>query len=124
MHKDIVHQAALIIEGRSTAVNSKFIQSLVGKHVCEIAGIIAESDLLIGEEIRNHNYQATQYLIFAGDNYYPNGGWHDFKDKSDDLLEANRIAVSYINDGKDWAHVVDLNTMAVLLKYGKNTWDS
>ena len=33
-----------------------------------------------------------RYLAFAGDDYYPTGGWGDFVAASDDLDECVRLA--------------------------------
>lgn len=48
----LINQAALIIEGRNTAINSKFIQSLVNQPAEVVASVIAEHDLRLGAEIR------------------------------------------------------------------------
>jgi hypothetical protein len=48
-----------------------------------------------------------RYLIFAGSNYYPSGGWDDFRGSTDTLDEATSIA----KGGRhDWWHVVDTHT--------------
>jgi hypothetical protein len=44
--------------------------------------------------------------VFAGENYYPNGGWGDFGGFYDTLEE---IPVPD-SDWTDWAHVVDSTT--------------
>ena len=51
------------------------------------------------------------YLLFCGLAYYPNGGWDDFHDSFDDLLDA--VGKSR---GWEWAHVVDRDTMQVIWK--------
>jgi len=60
-----------------------------------------------------------RYLLFAGDSYYPHGGWSDFKGSFDALeeskLEENCSRVSLNRDGSDsgerwkwsWGHIVD-----------------
>ena len=48
-------------------------------------------------------YQLKRYLVFAGDNYYPAGGWQDFIGDFDDLdaaLDTARLR-------GDWSEVVD-----------------
>lgn len=57
------------------------------------------------------------YLVFLGDNYYPQGGWGDFKG-SFDLLEES---LNYIKSQKisySWAHVVFKNK---ILKQARTT---
>jgi hypothetical protein len=48
------------------------------------------------------------YLVFLGDNYYPWGGWEDFRGYFDSLEES----LNYIKSqdaGYTWAHVVYKN---------------
>jgi hypothetical protein len=51
-----------------------------------------------------------RYLLFAGDDYYPQGGFIDFKKDFDTFKEA----LDYydkevlIPDSCDWAHIYDL----------------
>jgi hypothetical protein len=46
-----------------------------------------------------------RFLLFAGDNYYPEGGWDDFINSFDTLEEVE------LNLGVcDWFHVVDSTT--------------
>ena len=50
-----------------------------------------------------------RYALFAGEYYYPSGGWHDFCDSFDDVdaaLKHLRENVTF----KTWWHVVDLQT--------------
>ena len=50
-----------------------------------------------------------RYLLFAGDIYYPSGGWDDFKDSFDGVAEA--IAALGAGDRRyAWFHVVDSQT--------------
>lgn len=43
------------------------------------------------------------YMVFAGSNYYPQGGWEDHKGTFDTLEEALECAA---NAGEDWWHIV------------------
>lgn len=43
-----------------------------------------------------------QFLLFGGDNYYPSGGWGDFKGSFDTVSEAVES-----RGGGDWWHIVD-----------------
>lgn len=42
------------------------------------------------------------YLLFAGDNYYPGGGWGDYIGSADSLEEA----LALLPADADWHHVV------------------
>lgn len=50
-----------------------------------------------------------RYLLFAGDNYYPGGGWKDFVDDCDDKKEAELFIKHWSRKSLTgtWAHVVD-----------------
>lgn len=54
-----------------------------------------------------------RYLLFAGESYYPVGGWKDFVDSYDTIEEA----VSYGRAAGDWWHVVDSATGKIVEKY-------
>jgi len=53
-----------------------------------------------------------RFLVFAGDNYYPEGGWGDFRGayatKENALAAALAAAV-------DWAHVADIGTGEIVI---------
>ena len=49
------------------------------------------------------------YLLFAGDHYYPSGGWDDFQEAFETWEEANQKGKDLKEQRKaDWYHVVDL----------------
>jgi hypothetical protein len=51
------------------------------------------------------------YLLFAGDNYYPSGGWDDFAgefDSADDAIAA------FSQKTHDWGHVVSRATNQIV----------
>ena len=57
-----------------------------------------------------------RYLLFAGDQYYPRGGWSDFRDSFDSLEEAFIHGRQKDISGSkwfDWCHVVDTETWTV-----------
>jgi hypothetical protein len=54
-----------------------------------------------------------RYLVFAGDSYYPGGGWEDFVDSFDSLDEAHASAAT-AQEKSDWSHVVDTHTGQVV----------
>lgn len=45
-----------------------------------------------------------RYIVFAGDNHYPMGGWNDKLHATDDLEQALNVARGC---DRDWSHVVD-----------------
>ena len=45
-----------------------------------------------------------RYLLFAGEQYYPDGGWHDFIGSYETVQQAQGKARA---DGYDWWHIVD-----------------
>jgi hypothetical protein len=56
-----------------------------------------------------------RYLLFAGDSYYPQGGWDDLQDSFDtsqEAIEAAKIGDSMVvKAGYDWWHIIDSETM-------------
>lgn len=57
-----------------------------------------------------------RYLLFAGDTYYPAGGWGDFVYQFADLEEAKLYASEKLNRRK-WWHIVDL-------EIGEEVWSN
>lgn len=47
-----------------------------------------------------------RYLLFAGDVYYPVGGWDDFRGAYDTIEEAQSASLAY-RDTYEWFHIVD-----------------
>ena len=63
-----------------------------------------------------------RYLLFIGENYYPDNGWETFDDDFDTIEEAREKAFSYKNNkyGKNkyggyehWYQIVDTETKSV-----------
>ncbi len=56
-----------------------------------------------------------RFLLFVGDQYYPGGGWDDFRDSFDSLPDA-LIACADImtQEARDWWHIVDSVTSSVV----------
>lgn len=61
-----------------------------------------------------------RYLIFSGLDYDACGGWGDFQEDADDLLQARERVQMYIasfgvnsitNESRGWAHIVDTESM-------------
>lgn len=65
-----------------------------------------------------------QYLLFAGDKYYPEGGGLDYKmtgtqvECKDYFFEKNKKPTKYRPYRYDWAQIVDPETMSIIL-FGK-----
>lgn len=56
-----------------------------------------------------------RYLLFSGEDYYPDGGWVDF----DDSFDTPEEAMASRKQLGDWAHVVDSQT-----GLGTHTWEA
>ena len=67
-----------------------------------------------------------KYIVFAGNDYYPRGGWNDFLFSVDNLedledilgYEKNSIETFYLNRinncAYDWLQVVDYSTGEII----------
>lgn len=63
--------------------------------------------------LKNKCQTNPKYIIFAGDTYYPLGGWQDYYGIADTIEEAN---IAYDNAiKKGWAHVLDFDTGKIIL---------
>lgn len=55
-----------------------------------------------------------RYLVFAGDAYYPCGGWDDFVGRTDSLEDARAMRLRTNFRGQvaehDWWQIVDTHT--------------
>ena len=56
-----------------------------------------------------------RFLLFAGDEYYPAGGWDDFRGSFKTVEEAEKKADKptdreWANNSYDWWHIVDSTT--------------
>lgn len=69
-----------------------------------------------------------QFALFGGNNYYPGGGWNDFKGFFDSIEEAKSYAFKKrikqtdhlviseeIVQRWDWFHIADTTTLAIVL---------
>lgn len=61
-----------------------------------------------------------RYLLFGGNNYYPLGGWGDFKESFDSIEEAKTVAEERIYSDceywdLEWFHIVDTNTWETVM---------
>lgn len=52
-----------------------------------------------------------RFYVFGGCDYYPNGGWDDFKGDFDNLEDAYKRLGSFYYD---WFHIVDSHTGQII----------
>ena len=52
----------------------------------------------------------SKFLVFAGDDYYPAGGWYDQRGFFDSIEEARKN----VPKNEDWYQIVDLNTLEIV----------
>ena len=59
--------------------------------------------------------RTMNYMLFAGDNYYPCGGWDDFQgafqfiDDATAIISFEKPVGDKYHPSCDWAHIVDLD---------------
>lgn len=59
-----------------------------------------------------------QFLFFAGDHYYPSGGWDDFQDSFETVEEINEHWLKCLNEKLyDWGQIVDSQTGKMVARY-------
>ena len=54
-----------------------------------------------------------RYLLFAGDEYYPAGGWQDYRGRFNSLNEAIKAAAKLT---WGWWQIVNLETGKIILE--------
>jgi hypothetical protein len=54
-----------------------------------------------------------RYLLFAGDDYYPQKAWYEFRGSFDTIEEAKGIS-NYYAKYFDWWQIVDTETEEVI----------
>lgn len=50
------------------------------------------------------------FLVFAGQNYYPLGGWDDYQGSFDSIESAKQFADDLNDWLYDWAHAINFET--------------
>ena len=54
------------------------------------------------------------YMLFAGQDFYPGGGWNDFRGTFDTIREAVSAYITLLeSETLHWGHVVGTKTMSV-----------
>jgi hypothetical protein len=51
------------------------------------------------------------FLVFAGNTYYPSGGWSDLRDSFETLDDAKDFL---IKTHFDWSHIIDIRTQKLV----------
>lgn len=58
--------------------------------------------------------KSRRYWLFAGEDYYPGGGMHDYRWKSDDKYALAEMGVDGLKSMEwDWFHVVDTDFITI-----------
>lgn len=63
-----------------------------------------------------------RFLLFAGSNYYPAGGWQDFRGDFDTVEEAKDYLLYNPDTERNWWHVIDATTGAAVEKHPDYEW--
>ena len=58
-----------------------------------------------------------RYLVFAGSDYYPCGGWEDFRSSHDTIKEAKESVVA-AGGKEDWWHILDIESSVTVMDGG------
>ena len=56
------------------------------------------------------------FLVFAGMEYYPSGGWEDFVGTGNSAEEARKVAETNSDGSDDWYHIVDAGSGKIVEK--------
>jgi hypothetical protein len=54
-----------------------------------------------------------RFLLFAGDKYYPQKAWEEFRGDFDTIEEAKEKGIEYAKYF-DWFQIVDIQTMEIV----------
>lgn len=57
-----------------------------------------------------------RYAVFAGENYYPSGGWRDFQGFHTTLESAQKAVKELSNTREDWFQIVAIYNGAVVVE--------
>lgn len=56
----------------------------------------------------------NNFALFAGYDYYPSGGFHDLRAKSQNIDELHDLMQKQFKDRFEWYHIVNLNTHTIV----------
>lgn len=62
-----------------------------------------------------------RYMLFAGYNYYPEGGMNDFRGRFDTMVQAIQ-AIGAAHSRYEWFNILDTETGRVYDHYEANTY--
>lgn len=63
--------------------------------------------------------ESYDFLLFAGEAYYPSGGWWDYQGAFGSLEEAKAaIGKNERGEDPDWWHIIDANSKKCVAHYG------
>lgn len=62
-----------------------------------------------------------KYYLFAGDWYYPSGGFEDFIKRFNTKDEAKQYFHA-IKSLYDWAHIVLIDNVSIIARYKQGAW--
>lgn len=63
------------------------------------------------------------YLLFAGDDYYPQGGAEDLKGGFESVEEAKAAHdPNEHNYEGGWANVLDMSNLKIVMYFNRGTW--
>ncbi len=57
-----------------------------------------------------------RYAVFAGERYYPSGGWNDFEGAFESLAEAEAEGEKH-TDVLGWFHIVDMTDGTIVKEH-------
>ena len=56
-----------------------------------------------------------KYLLFAGEDFYPEGGFDDFINTFDSIEDAKEFVDANRGEDYKWAHIVDSKSFKILI---------
>lgn len=80
---------------------------------------------------QTNTMSTTHYIIFAGEDYYPSGGFNDLYGISETLEDARAVLIHALRTGvpqtspiwgyseenpRDWGHIVDITRHKIIVK--------
>jgi hypothetical protein len=87
----------------------------VGSYLHGATGTADRGDL---STKRRETMNEKPFLLFAGSDYYPSGGWNDYRSAHATEEAAAMAAQDLMKYGCDWWQVVDVRTLQEVTGYG------
>ena len=54
------------------------------------------------------------FLVFAGEEYYPGGGWNDFQGTAESVDAARSVVEANTDSNDSWYHIVDGSSLKIV----------